>query len=113
MDNYSIYDINSEVIVPLILQSVEQQLLREEMRQKCAVAGSRPETEMESEQLPTISTTAVADMPVTIAAMVPVASVMKRNRHRRSRYFEQESQQAASTNLNTSPVINSSTVLII
>jgi len=113
MDDCRAYDISSDVIIQLILQSVEQQLRKEETRQKCAVTGSMPETEMESEQLPTISTTAVADPSVITAASVPVASVMKRNRHRRSRYFEQESQQAISTNLNTTSAINSSMVLII
>lgn len=113
MDNCRAYDISSDVIIQLILQSVEQQLRKEETRQKCVVTGSMPETEMESEQLPTISTTAVADLPVTTAGSVPVASVMKRNRHRRSRYFEQESQQAISTNFNTTSPINSSMVLII
>jgi len=115
-DNYSIYENGSGDIVSLILQSVDQQLIREEMRQKCAVAGLRPETEMKTEHLPTISTTAVMDMPVTMAALipvVPVASIMKRNRHRRSRYFDQESQQTASTNLNNNSAITSSMVRII
>lgn len=110
-DNYTMYENGSGDIVSLILQSVDQQLLREEMRQKYAVAGLRPETEMELEQLPAISTTAIADISVTMAALVPVvpvASVMKRNRHRRSRYFDQESQQAASTNINTNCAITSS-----
>jgi len=107
------YENGSGDIVSLILQSVDQQLMREEMRQKCAVAGLRPETEMDSEQLPAISTTAIADIPVTMATLVPVvpvASVMKRNRHRRSRYFDQESQQATSTNLNTNCAITTSMV---
>jgi len=110
------YENDKGDIVSLILQSVEQQLLREEIRQKCGISGSRPETEMESEPLPTISTTVVAEIPVTMAALapaVPVASVMKRNRHRRSRYFDQESQQAAFTNLNTNSAITSSMVRII
>lgn len=110
-DNYTVYENGSGDIVSLILQSVDQQLIREEMRQKCAVAGLRPETEMESEHLPTISTTAVMDMPMTMAGLVPVvpvASIMKRNRHRRSRYFDQESQQATSTNPNNSSAVTSS-----
>lgn len=115
-DNYTVYENGSGDIVSLILQSVDQQLIREEMRQKCAVAGLRPETEMESEHLPTISTTAVMDMPMTMAGLVPVvpvASIMKRNRHRRSRYFDQESQQATSTNPNNSSAVTSSMVRII
>jgi len=114
-DNCNVHYNNGEEMVSLILQSVEQQLLREEMRQKCAVTGSRRETEMDSEQLPTISTTAVVDMPVTMAALVPVApvaTVMIMNRHRRSRYFEQESQQVASTNIITDSAIPSSMVRI-
>lgn len=115
-DNHKIYENGCGDIVSLILHSVDQQLLREEMRQQRAVAGLRPETEMESEQFSAISTPAIADIPVTMAALipvVPVASVMKRNRHRRSRYFDQESQQAASTNLNTNCAITSSMVCII
>jgi len=110
------YENGSADIVSLILSSVDRQLLREEMRQKSGIAGLRPETEMDLEQLPTISTIAAMDLPVTMAALVPVvpvASMMKRNRHRRSRYFDQESQQAASTNLNDNSATASSIVCII
>ncbi|XP_025196837.1 uncharacterized protein LOC112595752 [Melanaphis sacchari] len=99
MDDNSIYDVSREVIVPLILQSIEQLLLREEMRQKYP--------EMESEQQPTNSSTSATEIPVMLAALVPIASLIKRNRHRRSKYFEQDS-QAVSTNLNTTSAINSS-----
>jgi len=115
-DNHKIYENGSADIVSLILLSVDRQLLREEIRQKSGIAGLRPEAEMDLKQLPTISTTAAVDIPVTIATLVPVvpvASVMKRNRHRRSRYFDQESQQAASTNLNDNSATTSSIVCVI
>lgn len=115
-DNCIIHGNSSEEIVSLILQSVEQQLQKEEIQQKCFIAGLRPETEMESEQLPTISTTAVVDIPVTMTALAPVApvaTVMIMNRHRRSRYFEQESQPSIGTNLNTNITIPSLMVRIV
>lgn len=106
-----------EGIELLISQSVEILLQKEEARRQHTV-DSIPETEMAIEQtLPTTTTTAVVDFPITAAALLPAAPATAvkiiMNRHRRSKYFEQDPLQAVATKLNTSSAIKSAMVSII
>lgn len=103
----------SKLIEPLILQSVEHQLQKEEIRRQCVAIDSTQETENTSEQLEqTSKKKGAGDLSVTTTA--PVTSVkMVMNRHRRSKYFEQESLQALVTKMNTSSAIKIPMVRII
>uniref|UniRef100_A0A2S2R2A2 adenylate cyclase n=1 Tax=Sipha flava TaxID=143950 RepID=A0A2S2R2A2_9HEMI len=95
----------SKHIEPLILQSIEHQLQKEEIRRQYVSIDSTQENVNTSEQLDqTTKKTGTVDIPVTTTA--PVTSVkMVMNRHRRSKYFEQESLQALVTKMNTSSAI--------
>lgn len=78
---------------------------KEEIRQQYVSIDSTQENLNTSEQLEqTTKKIGAVDLPVTTAA--PVTSVkMVMNRHRRSKYFEQESLQALTTKMNTSSAI--------
>lgn len=96
----------SDDIESLILQSVEQQLKKEETLRQNIITNLPADNEMSETILsPTTSTTAaVTEMPVIVPSSTPVAPTtsikMIMNRHRRSRY-EQESLQSILKN-NTS-----------
>lgn len=89
-------------IEPLILQSVEHQLQKEEIRRQYIAIDSTQETENALEPLEqTTKKTGTVDLTGTTTA--PVTSVkMVMNRHRRSKYFEQDSSQALATKTNPS-----------
>lgn len=104
-----------EDIESLIIQSVECQLEKEDSRQ-CNI-DSAPEVEMTTDNLLSTSTTAVMEVPVMTTAMIPIAPVtsvkMIMNRHRRSRYYEQDPLQNVATKVNTNSALITTMVCFI